>query len=451
MSKNGAGAGPDTGPDTGQVWAAGVAVDASLGALRVGTLRSDGESIAAFGGGHVHRFTRSERALLLAARAGAAPAVRRAGELVEDISAALMSRLRRVAVIGFDGPRLVHDPETGRLVQPGNGALLAEALGVPVVWDLRSADMKLGGLGAPMLSCFHFACARRLGGAQAMAFVHLDATARLSWVDPAADLPFADRACLGFDAGPGPQTGPEAGPETGDAAGGTAAGGPAGEGTARAGAREGARARGQVGEGVPEKILKARFFHRLPPRLWRDSDEAVVRAALAPLSPEDARMTRRATVAAAVAEAFAHFPAAPARLLVSGPGRCDDVLLDMLRAGTGCAVLRIEEAGLAPAVAQGAGDAAPDAGADAGADVGADAGADVGSAGASGGRGSVPGDGDACRGAAGGAPPGAVFTAQGMAHLAVRVWRGLPTSGPATTGVAAAVGGGQISRPSGRF
>ncbi|MFN3647554.1 MAG: anhydro-N-acetylmuramic acid kinase, partial [Gemmobacter sp.] len=37
--------------------------------------------------------------------------------------------------------------------------------------------------------------------------------------------------------------------------------------------------------------------------------------------------------------------------------------------------------------------------------------------------------------------------AQAFAHLAVRVARGLPTSCPGTTGVPAAIGGGEISRP----
>jgi anhydro-N-acetylmuramic acid kinase len=44
---------------------------------------------------------------------------------------------------------------------------------------------------------------------------------------------------------------------------------------------------------------------------------------------------------------------------------------------------------------------------------------------------------------------GDMLEAQAFAHLAVRVMRGLPTSGPSTTGVSAAVGGGQISRPGG--
>jgi anhydro-N-acetylmuramic acid kinase len=40
---------------------------------------------------------------------------------------------------------------------------------------------------------------------------------------------------------------------------------------------------------------------------------------------------------------------------------------------------------------------------------------------------------------------GDMLEAQAFAYLALRVARGLPTSGPATTGVAAQVGGGRIS------
>ena len=42
---------------------------------------------------------------------------------------------------------------------------------------------------------------------------------------------------------------------------------------------------------------------------------------------------------------------------------------------------------------------------------------------------------------------GDMLEAQAFAFLAVRVARGLPTSGPTTTGVMALVGGGQISHP----
>jgi anhydro-N-acetylmuramic acid kinase len=42
---------------------------------------------------------------------------------------------------------------------------------------------------------------------------------------------------------------------------------------------------------------------------------------------------------------------------------------------------------------------------------------------------------------------GDMLEAQAFAYLAVRVARGLPTSGPKTTGVGAFVGGGIVSEP----
>jgi len=43
-----------------------------------------------------------------------------------------------------------------------------------------------------------------------------------------------------------------------------------------------------------------------------------------------------------------------------------------------------------------------------------------------------------------------MLEAQAFAYLAVRVARGLPTSGPSTTGVSAHVGGGILSKPLGK-
>ena len=45
---------------------------------------------------------------------------------------------------------------------------------------------------------------------------------------------------------------------------------------------------------------------------------------------------------------------------------------------------------------------------------------------------------------------GDMIEAQAFGFLAVRVARGMPTSAPGTTGVGAAVGGGQIARPATR-
>jgi anhydro-N-acetylmuramic acid kinase len=148
-------------------------------------------------------------------------------------------------------------------------------------------------------------------------------------------------------------------------------------------------ARGQVADGILEAFLNDPYFFRLPPKsLDRDAFDGL-RLAVADLADQDAAATLTAAAAAAVMRGMEHCPEPPAQVFVTGGGRKNPVLMAMLAAGLECAVLPVEELGL---------------------------------------------DGDN-------------LEAQAFAYLAVRVLRGLPTSAPGTTGVAAPVGGGQISRP----
>ncbi|MEC7300005.1 MAG: anhydro-N-acetylmuramic acid kinase, partial [Pseudomonadota bacterium] len=82
-------------------------------------------------------------------------------------------------------------------------------------------------------------------------------------------------------------------------------------------------------------------------------------------------------------------PEPPERVLVTGGGRMNPVLMEMLSVALDCPVQPVEAVGL---------------------------------------------DGD-------------MLEAQAFAYLAVRVARGLPTSCPSTTGVKICVGGGQVSTP----
>ena len=146
-----------------------------------------------------------------------------------------------------------------------------------------------------------------------------------------------------------------------------------------------------AGSGVPNPKAVARmladpFFLRMPPKALDDTAAAALARAL---GSRATRATRTGAVAAAVARGFEHFPAPPARLLLAGPGRANTMLVARLAALLPCEVETVDAAGL----------------------------------------------------------PGDALSAAACAHLALRVARGLPTSGPATTGVAALVGGGQISRP----
>jgi len=62
-------------------------------------------------------------------------------------------------VIGFHGQTVLHHPPkapfAGRTLQLGDGEALAKALGVPVWYDFRTADIEAGGQGAPLAPIYH--------------------------------------------------------------------------------------------------------------------------------------------------------------------------------------------------------------------------------------------------------------------------------------------------------
>lgn len=147
-------------------------------------------------------------------------------------------------------------------------------------------------------------------------------------------------------------------------------------------------ASGQVDADVVRAFMEDSYFYRMPPKSL-DRDFSGLLANVAHLSDADALATVSECAATAVAEAFAHFPGDPAQLLVCGGGRQNTDLMRRIALRLSCAMTPVESVGL---------------------------------------------DGD-------------MLEAQAFAYLAVRVARGLPTSCPGTTGVGAAVGGGQISTP----
>ena len=115
--------------------------------------------------GHVHRpFSRALGAELL--RAAELP-VDRLAELhflLPEIYARAVRSLRgwaRATVCGMHGQTVWHAPWKGRghtpcTYQIGSSAVLAQRLGIPVVADLRGADLALGGQGAPIVAFSHW-------------------------------------------------------------------------------------------------------------------------------------------------------------------------------------------------------------------------------------------------------------------------------------------------------
>jgi anhydro-N-acetylmuramic acid kinase len=337
---------------------------------------TDGDRIAGFGETGYRPYAHGEREAIRAAlgRLPGETGVAAAAEVVEAAHAELLSGFRDVDIVGFHGQTLAHRPDDRVTHQAGDGAVLSHALGLPVVWDFRSADVTLGGQGAPLAPFFHFACAKWMGATEPVAFLNIGGVANLTLIDPTRPAPEADGALLAFDTGPG--NAPL------DDFVGRRRGLPRDEDGRLSAA-------GRADRAAVDWLLERPYFYKVPPKSLDRDDFAGLGQAVAHLSDADGAATLAFAVAASAAQGLAHCPTVPSRLLVTGGGRRNPTIMSMLARATGIPVAPVEEAGL---------------------------------------------DGD-------------MLEAQAFAYLAVRVARGWPTSAPGTTGVAAPVGGGRLSRP----
>ena len=374
------------------VWAVGLMTGTVLdGMIDIAMLRTDGDTVAAFGPWTLAPYPASTRALLTAALeaalrwqfAGPEPAIFAQAEaaLTRDQSAAVTAFLadnaisaQDVAAIGFHGQTVLHHPPrlavaAGHTRQLGDGATMAALTGIDVVYDFRTADVAAGGQGAPLSSSYHAALLRRLGSPGAIAVLNLGGVANITWCG-------ADGAIIGFDTGP--------------------ANAPINDWVERAtGARmdEGGQlaAKGVVDEARLATLLGHPYLSAPYPK---SLDRFDFSAAMADgLGLEDGAATLTAFTAAAVGRGLDLLPQRPDRLIVCGGGRKNPALMAALR----------RRAGVEPVAAE-----------------------------------TVGWRGDA-------------IEAECFALLAVRTLRGLPISYPTTTGVPSPMMGGRIARaPQGR-
>ncbi len=360
----------------GATWVLGTMSGTSLDGVDAAMLRTDGHQILEFGPHAYRPYTDDERAIIRAAfgRWQGEAGVAEAAEVVETAHAELLSRFSGYDMVGFHGQTLAHDPAAGRTHQAGNGDLLAEALGCPVVWDFRSNDVQMGGQGAPLAPFFHFACAKYIKARTPLAILNLGGVGNLTWIDPSQPAPETAGALLAFDTGP--------------------ANAPINDLMRNRLDRdcdEGGQlaSYGCADERLVQAFLTQPYFHKIPPKSLDRNDFARFFKKTHKLSNADAAATMTAIAAACVARGAEHFPKAVDQILVAGGGRHNVTLMTELAKRTGADVAPVEAKGL----------------------------------------------------------NGDMLEAQAFAFLAARVVHGLPTSCPGTTGVAAAIGGGQISRP----
>ena len=225
-----------------------------------------------------------------------------------------------VALLGFHGQTILHRPERHWTWQIGDGALLARLTGIDVVNDFRSADVKAGGQGAPLMPLYHAAMARKSGLAEPLVVVNIGGVAQVTYIN--GDY------VLAFDTGPGNA--------------------PIDDWMQRHSGKpvdeDGAFARtGKVNDAALDRMLASPFFDRIPPKSLDRMDFGM--EAVEGLSPADGAATLTAFTAASLALAREHFPEPAATWIVSGGGRHNTFLMDQLCARVNALVLKAEDAG----------------------------------------------------------------------------------------------------------
>jgi len=284
--------------DKGAVWVIGVVCDGvGVGAAAI---RATGTHLHALGPGAWRTWTGAESEAL-AGPAGAAH------EVLETAAATMVAALTL-----DDAPTLlvVEMPDPG-----ATPAILAEVTGLPVVHDLRAADLRLGGSGHPLEPVFHHALARFQGQSR-LTLLDLGARAALSQARPDRGGPEAEGVLCAFETGPG------------------------------VGLLPAHDRKGKVHSELLERMLQAPYLARMPPKVLGPTDFVGLGGVLAALPPADAAATLRALVAQTVALGVAMLPVPPGRIIVTGPGRNDLGLMAWLERALPCAVIRAEEAGL---------------------------------------------------------------------------------------------------------
>lgn len=320
---------------TRPVCAIGLMSGTSLDGIDAAVLTTDGEAVVAPGPAlsiaYAEEFRTRLRGLL-GRRPGpeAAALIRELTELharaVEALLATAGIAGGAVDVVGFHGQTVWHRPAAGETIQVGDGGWLADRLGIPVVFDFRTADVMAGGQGAPLVPLFHAAITAALP--KPVAVLNLGGVANVSWIGAGGD----GDGLLAFDTGPAnaliddwvlAHTG-----RAYDAAGRLAAA-------------------GRIDHGLVARWLRHPYFAQRPPKsLDRDTFGGVL-AELAGRAPADGAATLTAFSAGAVGASLAFLPEAPRRWLVCGGGRHNPVLLSNIADAVAAAVAPIEAIGYA--------------------------------------------------------------------------------------------------------
>lgn len=318
--------------------ALGLMSGTSLDGIDVALIETDGEELVKRGPAKTFDYSPEMRNLLSQSltdarmitqrreRPGALPHAER--ELTEHHGAVVSHFLRKqgiaredIDVIGFHGQTILHRPDQKMTVQLGLGEMLAELTRIPVVFDMRAADVAAGGQGAPLVPVYHRALAANIPQ-RPLAIVNIGGVANITWIG-------RDGRLIAFDTGPGNALINDwMSLKTGDAMD-----------------KDGAlAAKGAVDDRVVSAYLSHPFFRAVGPK---SLDRNAFKLDLVDgLTAAAGAATLTAVTARAIVQAGAIVPERPELWVVCGGGRRNTALMSMIAGLVEHAVVPAEAVGL---------------------------------------------------------------------------------------------------------
>jgi len=236
-------------------------------------------------------------------------------KLHHDLGRVYSKELQKIATkkkwkfdaIGLHGQTVFHAPPEATL-QIGEPSYLSKQFQVPVVSDFRTADLAVGGQGAPIASLFHRVAFQEQFPSQVVSLHNLGGISNLTWIDSKGHVKKA------FDTGPANILMDQyiqkvsRGDLSFDVDGHFAA-------------------KGLPLEKVVEQFLQqTKYFHKKPPKSCGREEFGKeylkkVLDQLGPLLPEDKMATLAELTARSISEAYKDFcPETPAKVILCGGG-----------------------------------------------------------------------------------------------------------------------------------
>jgi anhydro-N-acetylmuramic acid kinase len=303
--------------------AIGLMSGTSLDGVDVALIETDGRRVTRFGPSGYRPYSVGERGILRQALDEAVTLTdrdARPGVLAEAERVVTLAHAEAVAhfldrhklpnesidIVGFHGQTVLHRPMQRLTVQIGDAAALSHAIRIPVLFDLRAADVAEGGQGAPLVPVYHRALAQSLASDGPVVVVNIGGVSNITYVD--------EDVLIACDTGPGNALLDDfmlrVLKQPFDCEGRTAA-------------------KGEPDERWIAEALTMPFFALPPPKSLDRNDFAGLK--LGDVAPADGAATLTAFTAASIAAIARHLPKPPGRWIITGGGALNLTLMRMLR------------------------------------------------------------------------------------------------------------------------